>query len=188
MKMKFGKLLAAGKSWVGYPGAGRYQMREGLHLPKFISPKNPFKQEAVAASVAPSTVAAAPAMPVMTAPIAAPAPAPAPVETPVVTIAPVFAAIPVTPVTPLVPKVSWKVRAVEVAKLVGKFARSAGEWLKRALFFCLDHNPFSAIGRPKLAGIPRFGKSAVQGELSLDRVKVVRNDLSHADLEVVGQK
>jgi hypothetical protein len=30
MKMKFGKLLAAGKSWVGYPGAGRYQMREGL--------------------------------------------------------------------------------------------------------------------------------------------------------------
>lgn len=184
MKMKFGKLLAAGKSWVGYPETGRYQMRGGLHLPKFISPKNPFKQEAVAASVAPSTAAAAPAMPVASASVAAPAP----VETPAVAAAPVLAAIPARPEMPLAPKVSWKVRAIGVATLVGKFARSAGEWLKRALFFCLDHNPFSAIGRPKLAGIPRFGKSAVQGELSLDRVKVVRNDLSHADLEVVGQK
>ena len=181
--MKFGKLLAAGKSWVGYPETGRYQMRGGLHLPKFISPKNPFKQEAVAASVAPSTVAAAPAMPASVAPVAAPAP----LVTPLVAAAPVLTPIPATPVMPLAPK-SWKGRAIEVATLMGKFARSAGEWLKRALFFCLDHNPFSAIGRPKLAGIPRFGKSAVQGELSLDRVKVVRNDLSHADLEVVGQK
>ena len=75
-----------------------------------------------------------------------------------------------------------------IAKLTAEFALRAGEWLKRGAFFCLDHNPFSAIGKPKLAGIPRFGKPAVQGELSLDRVKVVRNDLSHADLEVVGQK
>lgn len=182
--MKFGKLLAAGKSWVGYPETGRYQMRGGLHLPKFISPKNPFKQEAVAASVAPSTVAAAPAMPASVAPVAAPAP----LVTPVVAAAPVLASIPATPVMPLAPKTSWKGRAIEVATLMGGFTRRAGEWLKRGVFFCLDHNPFSAIGRPKLAGIPRFGKSAVQGELSLDRVKVVRNDLSHADLEVVGQK
>jgi hypothetical protein len=49
----------------------------------------------------------------------------------------------------------------------------------------LDHNPFSAIGRPQLPSIPRFGKQPVQGELSLDKVKVVRGDLTHADLEVV---
>ncbi len=35
------------------------------------------------------------------------------------------------------------------------------------------------------AAIPRFDKPAVQGELSLDRVKVVRNDLSDTDLEIV---
>jgi hypothetical protein len=36
--------------------------------------------------------------------------------------------------------------------------------------------------------IPRFAKPAVQGELSLDRIRVVRNDLSDADLEVVPSK
>jgi hypothetical protein len=36
--------------------------------------------------------------------------------------------------------------------------------------------------------IPRFPKPPVQGELSLDRIKVVRNDLSDADLEVVPAK
>lgn len=45
-------------------------------------------------------------------------------------------------------------------------------------------------GRVKAAKpiIPRFMKPAVQGELSLDRIKVVRNDLSDADLEVVPAK
>lgn len=33
--------------------------------------------------------------------------------------------------------------------------------------------------------IPHFSKPPMQGELSLDRVKVIRNDLSEADLEVV---
>jgi hypothetical protein len=36
--------------------------------------------------------------------------------------------------------------------------------------------------------VPRFTKPAVQGELSLDRIRVVRNDLSDADLEVVPAK
>ncbi len=40
---------------------------------------------------------------------------------------------------------------------------------------------------PKPA-IPTFPKPAVQGELSLDRVKVMRNDLSDSDLEVVPAK
>ena len=176
MKMKFGKLLAAGKSWAGGHGVGRYQMRESFSLPKFISPKNPFKQEAVAASVAPSTAAAAPAM--TTVEVAPPS---VPTVTPM--SAPAVAAPKLSG-----PKVSWKARAVGIATLVGELAKRAGELLRRAALFCLDHNPFSAIGKPRLAGIPRFGKSAVQGELSLDRVKVVRNDLSHADLEVVGQK
>jgi len=36
--------------------------------------------------------------------------------------------------------------------------------------------------------IPRFGKPLVQGELSLDAVKVVRNDLHDSDLEFVPAK
>ena len=181
--MKFGKLLAAGKSWAGGNGIGRYQMRDGLHLPKFISPKNPFKQEAVAHPSAPPTAVAAPAMTVV-APVTECVP---------VAVAPEVVSVP-TPmaVQPMMPKVLWQVRAKWMTKQAGEqageLALQAGELLKRAGLFFLDHNPFSAIGKPKLAGIPRFGQPVVQGELSLDRVKVVRNDLSHADLEVVGQK
>ena len=35
------------------------------------------------------------------------------------------------------------------------------------------------------SSIPRFDKQPVQGELSLDQVQVLRNDLSDSDLEVV---
>lgn len=40
---------------------------------------------------------------------------------------------------------------------------------------------------PKPAA-PSFGKKPVQGELSLDNIKVMRNDLSDADVEVVQKK
>ena len=53
-------------------------------------------------------------------------------------------------------------------KLRGMLARSGGKAAKQA--------------------IPRFPKPPVQGELSLDRIKVMRNDLSDADLEVVRAK
>ncbi len=39
--------------------------------------------------------------------------------------------------------------------------------------------------RKEKTGIPRFTKAAVQGELSLEKIKVVRNDLSDADVEIV---
>jgi hypothetical protein len=42
--------------------------------------------------------------------------------------------------------------------------------------------------KPMRMALPLATKPAVQGELSLDRIKVVRNDLSDADLEVVGAK
>jgi hypothetical protein len=45
-----------------------------------------------------------------------------------------------------------------------------------------DRNP------PVKSGIPRFDKPVVQGELSLDNIKVVRNDLSDADMEIVPAK
>jgi hypothetical protein len=56
--------------------------------------------------------------------------------------------------------------------------------------------PLTGLKRLFLRGKPaapvsptrRQGKSMVQGELSLDRVKVVRNDLSDSDLEIVTTK
>ncbi len=184
--MSFGRLLAAGKSLVNGNVAGRYQMQRGMALPQFISPKNPFKQEAVAKPVAPPPVVAAPATNLS-------ASASAPEST--------SARLPVGKLS-AARSVSLVQRAKNAGTILGAKLRGgvklrgSAKWLggamQRAMLFCLDHNPFSAIGRPKLMGIPRFGKAAEQGELSLDRVKVVRNDLTHADLEVVqvggGQK
>jgi hypothetical protein len=45
--------------------------------------------------------------------------------------------------------------------------------------------PGRRSGKPEKPAIPRFTKQPVQSELSLDKIKVVRNDLSEADLEVV---
>jgi hypothetical protein len=42
--------------------------------------------------------------------------------------------------------------------------------------------------KPAKPAIPQFSKPPVQAELSLERVKVLRNDLSDADLEVVAAK
>jgi hypothetical protein len=199
--MKFARLLAAGKSLVNGNTSGRYQMREGMALPQFISPKNPFKQEAAVKSVAPSPVTAAPATaatesvsPLPRVPVALPAPNPrrVPMLFSRATMASVSGAI-----ASWGRKVAAPVRALSggrqalvkagtalLAALTAA-AKWTGEAVKWVTAFCLDHNPFSAIGKPKLAGIPSFGKPVVQTELSLERVKVVRNDLTHADLEVV---
>src|SRR5215831_9777408 len=42
--------------------------------------------------------------------------------------------------------------------------------------------------KPTRSAVPRFNGVPVQDELSLDNIKVVRNDLSDADLEVVTRK
>lgn len=42
--------------------------------------------------------------------------------------------------------------------------------------------------KPARSAITRFNGVPVQGELSLDNIKVVRNDLSDTDLEVVARK
>jgi hypothetical protein len=49
----------------------------------------------------------------------------------------------------------------------------------------LRSRPRAEVVKP---AIPRFAKPPVQAELSLDKIQVVRNDLSDADLEVVPAK
>ena len=70
------------------------------------------------------------------------------------------------------------------ASLVARLAlatRCAGEWLGKA-------NPlarFANSAAAKKSAIPCFTNTPVQSELSLDKVRVVRNDLNDADLEIV---
>ena len=125
--------------------SGRYRMEKNLRLPKFISPRNPFKQEKAADPASPPPEVVAPAVP--------------------------FMAV-VADVLPPAEKISLSSRV--------------GGGLQKAILFCLDHNPFSAIGKPKLSGIPRFGKSAQQTELALDRAKAERSDLANVRLMQAG--
>ncbi len=63
-----------------------------------------------------------------------------------------------------------------IARYVNRWTARFDAWLSR---------PRS---RPAKAAIPQFSRAPVQGELKLDQIKVVRNDLSDSDLEVVPAK
>ena len=72
----------------------------------------------------------------------------------------------------------------------GKHARAETLRLRAASFLRAWRAKYEAwfghtSGRAEKPAIPRFTKQPVQGELWLDKVKVVRNDLSDADLEIV---
>jgi hypothetical protein len=63
-------------------------------------------------------------------------------------------------------------------------ARWISEWRRKI-------NPMPRLPKrpgPVKSAVPRFAKTPVQSELSLDKVQVVRNDLSDADFEVVVSK
>ncbi len=147
---------------MGEPGSGRYQMRRGFDLPKFISPKNPFKLEKPAEVV---------------------------IARPAVTATATRTTIEPTSLEelgqPEPVQLSGRKKMRSAGLMLLGLVKKTGAALARMILFCVDHNPFSSIGKSKLAGVPRLGNPKVQGELSLDRVKVARNDLAHADLEVV---
>ena len=161
--MSLGKLLTTGKSLVGLSnGNSRYHLQKGA-LPKFESAKNPFATKANAE-----------------------APEREP-QLPKLTAAEVAAAnlkktqpLPVSAEKAVASAEATPVEAVKVAAPVEG-------WLKKI-------NPMVWFGNRKPAepkpAIPRFSKpyGPVQGELSLDNIKVMRNDLSEADVEVVPAK
>jgi hypothetical protein len=91
-------------------------------------------------------------------------------------------------VKPSVTKSNAESSKTEVETTPAKPAREVrgsgwvGQWGSK-LSSLVSQKPKSARGAiPRLNGVP------VQGELSLDNIKVVRNDLSDADLEVVTRK
>jgi hypothetical protein len=164
--MSLGKLLTTGKSLVGLHNSGaRYQLRKGA-LPKFESSKNPFASRP---HEEPSVANAErePQLPKLT-----------PAETAAANLkktqrlpAPVAQAE-----VPL--EKSQPVESVKPAPVVDN-------WLKKI-------NPLVWLGSrkpaPAKSAAPRFGKAPVQGELSLDNIKVMRNDLSETDVEIVPRK
>lgn len=158
----------------------RYQMRTENLLPKFISPKNPFAQPPKPASPAVSSVASAklatgslfdstsrPAAPVVAAESK-----PRPARSVKVETKPVPAPVPAPAAVPLSP--------LPAAKKSNRF-----DWLSKL-------NPLALMpsfgGSAANSSRSRSGRRPVQAELSLDKVRVVRNDLSSADIEIVPGK
>jgi hypothetical protein len=161
------RLLSAGKSWVGMKETpGLYVMRRENLLPKFAPGRNPF-----AAPEANSNSKSAPVADESKAPAATVehTAAPRPVEF----------------------KKKQRLPALTDANRPGRMLMAL-RWVANALGAAWHHarkmNPLRWwAGRRRVAksGMPKFQKLPIQGELSLDRVKVVRNDLSDADLDVV---
>jgi len=161
--MSLGKLLTTGKSLVGLTNSNsRYHLQKGA-LPKFESAKNPFVSKANA-----EMPEREPQLPKLTPEEVAAAnlketqAMPAPAE-------PAAANRDAKPAEPAKP------------------APVVDSWLKKI-------NSLVWFGKSKPAeskpAAPRFAKSTtpVQGELSLDNIKVMRNDLSDTDVEVVPVK
>lgn len=187
--MSLGKLLTAGKSLVGlHDSNARYRLQKGA-LPKFESSKNPFAARPPAGAP-PAEADSEPELPKMTPaemkaakmkntqalPVLAAEPKASPeLAKPAQNVTPVET----TPVeTVKAPEVVQAAEAVKPPEVVEG-------WVKKLnpLVWFSGRKP----AEPKPSA-PRGGKRHVQGELSLDNIKVMRNDLSDTDVEVVPAK
>lgn len=106
-------------------------------------------------------------------------------KNPFLTTAPVEAAPAVKPAEPVIPA------PVVVPEPAPQVKADAPAEAKPGFFARLGHR-LAGIGRwfrrkPKTV-FPVFQRPPIQGELSLDRVRVLRNDLLDTDIEVVSRK
>jgi hypothetical protein len=164
------RLLTAGKSLVGLKDTGhRYSVpRRGL-LPKFASKKNPFRASP-GAEVGPSPDKELPSGLNQSEPSAVDSsngdgPTALSTKPHIERLAPQTAPL----------------SSSQLKKPIADYPRRMSRVRWRAFLSWIG-------GRTQKPAIPRFEKSMVQGELSLESVKVVRNDLSDSDLEVVPTK
>ena len=184
--MSLMQLLTNGKTLVDLKhSTHRYHMPGKNFFPKFGALKNPFtppeKNEPAAAVIAPAIAKEAKPKPYTR-------PAKIPVKIPAVILKatqrmavlseklketkrlPFVAARKSAAPQPASP--AWWEKFLDEAGAV--MSKLAGWWSQRK--------------SPVKPAIPRFDKPVVQGELSLENIKVVRNDLNDADLEVVPAK
>jgi hypothetical protein len=174
--MSLGKLLTTGKSLVGLSHANsRYQLQKGA-LPKFESAKNPF-----AAKAAAEPAEREPQLPKLSPAEAVAADAK---EAPRLGA---LGALIVDRETAVVENRNALMTEPAKVSQPPKVAAPVDSWLKKInpMVWFRNDKPTE----PK-AAIPRFSKphAPIQGELSLDNIKVMRNDLSEADVEVVPAK
>ncbi len=160
--MKLGTLLAAGKSLaLGRRGESPYRADKQIYLPKFGSPKNPFASANQPGGATPPEETAA-----------------APVKTPITVVAAKTQKLPTFSPAPR----AVNNRSAALEKPAGPVPRP------RHSLRCMGKlNPF-ASDSAFLAARAGNAKAPVQAELSLDAVKVLRNDLSDVDVEVVPLK
>ncbi|MDB6064345.1 MAG: hypothetical protein JWR26_553 [Pedosphaera sp.] len=195
------RLLTAGKSLIGVRNvANSYRMRTENLLPKFESTKNPFATLPKTEPLKSAPVTSPVEVPVVLATAVSPEPVTletislfdAKSQTPV-TLLPVVRVEEIKPVTikPITKAepVASPVAATPVAATVAPVAparkpKAFGEWVKKL-------NPLAYIPKRqpgRNASRPKAGRTPVQGELSLEKVRVMRNDLNETDLEVVRVK
>ena len=187
------RLLAAGRSLVGMKDiTARYRMRTAGLLPKFGSPKNPFsvptkaevKPKPGISPVAGSTATKPEPVKMETVPLFGGKPKAA--VTPTIPVAPVAPVAPVKAKEPV--RETFQAARPELKPKPAKPVTAArkpvafGGWVTRI-------NPLPLLRRLKPGANkspkPRPARAAVQGELSLEKVKVVRNDLNDADVELL---
>lgn len=189
--------------------ASPYRMRTANLLPKFGSSKNPFAQKPKAEP----TVRELPTQPAVA---SAPKPVQAKAEPVKLETAPLFEATPSAPAAPVkavetrkvvaqpvqptpvaeplplqpakvepVPAIPANAPVVAPAVVPARQPVPWGEWAKKL-------NPLKYLPTPKpgarQASRARTVRTPVQAELSLEKVKVVRNDLSDTDLEIIAPK
>ncbi len=160
--MKLGTLLAAGKSLaLRRRGESPYRANKQFYLPKFGSPKNPFASaNQPGEAISPEEAAAAP------------------VKTPITVVA---------AKTQKLPTFSPAPRAANTRSTTVKKPALPAQKPRRSLGWMSRLNPFGA-GSASTTARGENAKIPVQSELSLDAVKVLRNDLSDVDVEVVPLK
>lgn len=198
--MSLGRLLSSGKSLIGLSSGARYQLRTGA-LPKFESSKNPFAKppaepaDPAEQKLTPAEMAAAHLKRTQPLPLLIPKPPgvagegsqperPQEISPDGSRANPQIGARPVTS-----PPSSLRSGAEDRDDELSKAERTPAEvpgtvnsWLKKLnpLVWFENRKPTE----PR-ASISRSSKRPVQGELSLDNIKVMRNDLSDADVEIV---
>ena len=159
--MKLGTLLAAGKSLaLRRRGQSPYRANKQFYLPKFGSPKNPFASANQPGGAIPPEGTAT-----------------APVKTPITVVAAKTQRLPT-----FSPAQAVNHRPATAGQPGGPAPkpRHPLQWMNKL-------NPFASDSAFLVAGSGN-AKAPIQAELSLDAVKVLRNDLSDVDVEVVPLK
>jgi hypothetical protein len=178
------RLLRAGKSWVdGKDNAVRYRLSNGRAMPKFGSAKNPFRSTAKATLDPAETQGGAHG--VLALPQSGTPTAPATAQD--TDFGARTAPVRRNPESKLTPALLPERSRHSVAARAGTVRAPKGStsgilWGALSKVAWLVFRPRPNRAAPPL---PDFDKSPVQGELSLEKIKPVRNDLSDADLDII---